>query len=183
MWSNIMKKYALFFIVLALAGCAVHPAPTATPIPMVVRTAIGDQVPQEFPTYPAIDLWDQSQWVGVDALLISKELLYEAKEDAALREQLQNVAWEMVLLISGASESDVREILQIPGWAGTTSTTREILVALRATETHVIGGGILVPKDRKYPIDIAKDVDEYVRGIQKTLMEEREKLRNQGIYP
>ncbi len=117
---------------------------------------------------------------GIDALLISKELLYEAKEDAKLREQLQDVAWEMVLLISDASEFDVRDILQMPVPAGTTTTTREILVALRATETHVVGGGILVPKDRKYPIDIAKDIDEYVRGIQKTLKEEGEKMKQRG---
>ncbi len=59
-----MKKYALLFIVLALAGCTGQPTPTATPIPMVVRSVIGDQLPKDFPTYPAIDLGERSQWRG-----------------------------------------------------------------------------------------------------------------------
>jgi hypothetical protein len=51
-----------------------------------------------------------------------------------------DAAWKMVLLVTGATEFDIRDILQMPSPAGTTSTTREILVALQATETQVLGG-------------------------------------------
>jgi hypothetical protein len=162
-----MKKNLLLLLLLALAGCAGRPSPSAAPSLVFVRAVSGDRLPDEFPRYPAVDLAQRSQWQEVDALLISKDLLYQARDDASLRQQLQEAAQQTVLLISGATTQDAAQILQLGSPTMTTTTTEYVLVSLRATDTQIFGGGILVDKDRKVEPDLARDINDYVRLIQK----------------
>ena len=170
-----MKKYAVLFIVLALAGCANRPTPTATPVPVVVRTVIGDQLPDGYPAYPTIDLGERAQWEGVEALLISKELMYKAGEDTELREQLQSVIWEMVLLIIGASTQEVRDILQMPILNVTSERGRSVMISVRATETNILGSEmVLLPESKRLTVS-AKRIDDYVRHVQEVFDQVEEK--------
>jgi hypothetical protein len=162
-----MKKNLLLFFLLALAGCAGTPSPTAAPSLVIVRAVSGDRLPDEFPRYAVVDLAQRSQWQEVDALLISKDLLYQARDDASLRQQLQDAARRTVLLISGATTQDAAQILQLGSPTVTTTTTEYVLVSIRATNTQIFGGGILVYKDRKVEPDLARDINDYVRLIQK----------------
>jgi hypothetical protein len=152
-----MKKNLLLLFLLALAGCAGRPSPSAAPSLVFVRAVSGDRLPDEFPRYAAVDL----------ALLISKDLLYQARDDASLRQQLQEAARQTVLLISGATTQDAAQILQLGSPTMTTTTTEYVLVSIRATDTQIFGGGILVDKDRKVEPDLARDINDYVRLIQK----------------
>jgi hypothetical protein len=162
-----LKKHVLLLFLLALAGCTGSITPTVAPQLVFVRTLKGDRLPDEFPRYPAVDLAQPTQWQDVDALLISKSLLYEARDDASLRQQLQEVARQTVLLISGATTQDAAQILQLGSPTVTTTTTEYVLVSLRATNTQIFGGGILVAKDRKTEPDLYTEINNYVRLIQK----------------
>ena len=58
---------------------------------MNIRTVWGDHLPEEIPAYPALDLSQRLPWQEIDAVLISKDLLYRAKEDEKLKQQLRVV--------------------------------------------------------------------------------------------
>ena len=164
-----MKKVPLLLILILLSGCVSYSSPTATLPPLEIRTVSGDQLPDIFPSYPTVDLTRSLQLQDIDALIISKELLYLAKENTDLRQQLQDIAWQTVLLIYGASTQDVRQILQLGSPTVKPTTTEYVLVAVRATKTQILGGGVLIPKERKSPLDVAAAIEDYVRSVQENV--------------
>jgi hypothetical protein len=155
----------IFLILAACSGCR-ESNPIATPTPIDVRVVNGDLLPSDLPSFESVDLWQFQQWGDIDALLISREMLYQAKNDVKLQQHLRDIAFQTVILIYGATTQDAVEILLLKSPTNTTSTTEYILVAVRATESKTIGGGVLKEIDRKSAIDLLGAMSTYVRTVQ-----------------
>jgi hypothetical protein len=163
-----MKTKFVVLIFLILAACSGYrdSTPTATPIPIDVRVVNGDRLPSGLPSFESVDLWQFQQWGDIDALLISREMLYQAKNDVKLQQYLHDIAFQTVIFIYDATTQDAAEILQLKPPTNTTTTMEYILVAVRATESITIGGGVLKEIVNKSKIDILRDITLYTRTVQ-----------------
>ena len=133
---------------------------------MVIRTVWGDNLPAEVPSYPAIDIAQQLP-SEVDAVLISKDMLYQAQEDTILKLQLQSVARQTILLIYGAMTRDIANILEIQIPNVTDTTARIVLVAVWDKDPVPMAGAMLIPIEPKTDFNFSREVDNWVRTFQK----------------
>ena len=104
--------------------------------------------------------------ISSDALLISVDLLKDAKTDAGLKTWLQETAFKAVLLVYRGDTKQVAEILELKSPTMSTGTTNYVVAALRATTKYVVGGGVLVPNGSNNGVQL-NDLKNYVLNVQK----------------
>ena len=163
-----MKKIFILLIFLILAACSCSPDqnPKATPKPVDVRVIDGDQLPSGLPSFESVDIWQFQKWDEIDGVLISKDLLYNAKSNNELQQRLRNIAFQTVILIYQATTQDAAEILDLKSPTNTPTTTEYVLVAVRATSSQTFGGGILKEIGNENEINILRDITLYIRTVQ-----------------
>ena len=109
-----------------------------------------------------------------DALLISKEYLFRASYDEAIRSWLHNEVFERVLMVYGCS--DVRQVAEILSLeekpaSSNPATLKYIAVALHAVDTPgveddlLISGGVMVSSEDNVD-NLLQELKDYVIKIQ-----------------
>lgn len=132
----------------------------------MIRTVWGDRLPQEVPTYPAVDLSQRLPWQEIDAVLISVDLLYQAQEDARLKEQLQGIYRQNILLVYRATGPEVVQILELEAATIRDTSDPVILVSVQMKGSLPMTGVLMVPAALVADFDLPKGIESYVRNLQ-----------------
>ena len=147
----------LFFPAVFLLGCTElltrRPRPTSTPpTPVTIVVLQGDSLPAYlYDPLPKMTLRDRE--LHGDALLISKDVLIQARSDPALRLKLEEVANKVPLFVYQATTEDLAETFPDQRIMTSTSTTTRILASFfrihHTKEGTIIpdSGSIAVPRD------------------------------------
>ena len=162
-----MKKLFLLCLLFISIACARLPTSTPALPPMEVRTVWGDHLPEAIPDYPAVDLSQRLPWQEIDAVLISKDLLYQAKEDEQLKQQLRGVYYQSILLVYRATTSEVVNILELEHAPTGGTSSPVIFVAAKMAGLSPVVGMFVSDKEPKTESESLRDIDQYVRRFKK----------------
>ena len=170
--SMIYRMTAIWVIAALISACSrfAVPTPTSTPIPVTILLIEGDEdrlpdrlsepLLEEHPPSTQIEI----AHVPADAVLISREKLF----DPANREDLRKIIdSQKILLVYGASSSDIRRELKLDKPSATTGASRSIVGAAFRSDKAVVGGALVSRGDREE--DLLRAVCDYVILVKSTL--------------
>lgn len=160
-----MKKLFLLYLLFLSIGCRWLPTSTPALPPMEIRTVWGDHLPEAIPDYPAVDLSQRLPWQEIDAVLISKDFLYQAKEDEQLKQKLRGIYYQSILLIYRATTSDVVKILELERAATGGTSSPIIFVAAKMAGPSSVVGMFTSDNEPMTESDFRRIIDEYVRSF------------------
>jgi len=141
---------------------------TNTPTPVTILLIKGDV--ERLPAYlsepllalnPPVILND-APFVNCDAVLISREQLFESGKDLTIRNQLVSILMNhKILLVYHASTIDLANQLDIGTPTMTTQTTNTIVASAALTNNIIAAGGVLLSKGDSEE-NLLQDIRNYV---------------------
>lgn len=147
----------------------------STPPPVTILLVKGDV--ERLPTFlsepllalnPPVNL-EEAPYVNCDAVLISREQLFESGKDLTVRNQLVSIIMNhKILLVYHVTTTDIANQLDLGTPVGRTETTYTAIASAALTKNIIAAGGVLLSKGHSEE-NLLQDIREYVSNFRSVI--------------